>query len=92
MRKLRSVRGETIAEVLVSTLIGALAVLMLATAISVSSRIVADNRAKMDLDYSKSNGYAEGMNDPSNDDFNITRDSVSGSVKVHLVDGDGSGL
>lgn len=93
VRKLRSVRGETIAEVLVSTLIGALAVLMLAMAISVSSRIVADNRAKMDLDYSKSNGYAEGVNDPSENDFTIKSVLISGSEEVlHLVDGDGSGL
>lgn len=85
VRKLRSVRGETIAEVLVSTLIGALAVLMLAMAISVSSRIVAHNRASMDQYYTESNAVAEGTSGISYSDLVIK----SGSVEVDLV-GEGS--
>ena len=65
MRKLQSTHGETIAEVLVSTLIGALAVLMLAMAISVSSKMVVNNREIMDQYYLDSNTRAEGVTDPS---------------------------
>lgn len=85
MRKLRSTRGETIAEVLVSTLIGALAVLMLAMAISVSSKMVVNNRESMDEYYSNSNAIAEGTSDLSYSDLVIK----SGSVEVDLV-GEGS--
>ncbi len=87
VRKLRSVRGETIAEILVSTLIGALAVLMLAMAISVSSRIVAHNRASMDQYYTESNAVAEGTSGISYSDLVIKSSSVD--VEVDLV-GEGS--
>lgn len=83
VRKLRSVRGETIVEALASTLIGALAVLMLAMAISVSSKMVANNRASMDEYYSDSNAYAAGASDITSSDLKIK----SGSVEVELVGG-----
>ena len=87
VRKLRSVRGETIAEVLVSTLIGALAVLMLAMAISVASKIVIDNRESMDQYYTESNVRAEGASGISYSDLIIK----SGSIEVDLVGESSSG-
>lgn len=85
--KLRSTRGETIAEVLVSMLIGALAILMLATAITVSSKISVDNRANMNEYYENSNEYAADSHSLSSNNLTIK----SGSSTVELVGKGGSG-
>ena len=51
MKKLRSRAGETITETLVSVLIGALALVMLAGAVSTASRVITTSRDKLNKYY-----------------------------------------
>lgn len=66
--KLNSRTGETIAETLVALLISALALIMLAGAISTTSRIVTESENKMQEYYTANNGLAE----PSGNDGSLT--------------------
>lgn len=66
--KLNSRTGETIAETLVALLISALALIMLAGAISTTSRIVTESENKMQEYYTANNGLAE----PSGKDGSLT--------------------
>lgn len=71
--KLRSRAGETITETLVSLLISALALVMLAGVISASSRIVNRSKAALDAYYDACNAMVE-MSDAS--------ETGTGSVKI----------
>ena len=51
MKKLRSRAGETITETLLSVLIGALALVMLAGAVSTASRVITTSRDKLNKYY-----------------------------------------
>ena len=57
--KLNSRTGETIAETLVALLISALALIMLAGAISTTSRVVTESENKMQEYYTANNSLAE---------------------------------
>lgn len=57
-KKLRSRAGESIAETLVALLISALALVLLAGAITASTRIVRNSRAKLDEYYNKNETVA----------------------------------
>jgi len=54
-KKLKSRRGETIAEVLVSLLISAVALVMLASMITVSTNMISKNETRMDTYYRANN-------------------------------------
>lgn len=56
--RIKSGKGETLTEVLVSMVIGALAILMMTMAISTSSNMVADSRKTMDTYYAKDNAVS----------------------------------
>ena len=76
--KVRSQRGESIIEAIVSTLIAGLALLMLATVIAASTKMTVDSRTKMDEYYANSNDNAVAAAGAS---------GTSGTVKVTLATG-----
>ena len=53
--KLRSKRGETIAETLIAVLIAAVALVLLASLITTSSKLIRESRDKLDAYYTKNN-------------------------------------
>ena len=59
MKKLRSCAGESIGETLIALLIAALALLMLAGAVSSASRIVTRNKAAMEDYYGTTNARSQ---------------------------------
>lgn len=59
IKKMSSQAGETIGETLVALLISALALVMLAGAVSSGMRIVTDSKDKMDVYYRVNNAVAE---------------------------------
>ncbi len=66
MRKLQSVSGETVAEVLISLLISALALAMLATMIQASSNMITTSKTKMKEYYTQNNIL--GTQEPGNEE------------------------
>ena len=78
MKKLKSSRGETIAETLLSVLIGALALTMLAGAVSSAANMINKSEEKMKQYYEDN----EGMSSPSLS--GITELSLTGANAVHL--------
>ncbi len=75
-RKLQNNRGDSIAEVLIALLISALALVMLASMITSSSRMILSSKAKMDAYYQESGSYSAP---------NATGDKVKITI---VVDGD----
>lgn len=59
-RRLASARGESITEVLVAIVIGAMAILLMAMAISASSNMVSKGREAMDEYYAANEKLASG--------------------------------
>ena len=83
--KLRSRAGETLGETLVGLLVGALALVMLAGAISTSTRLVLRSKAKIDeynatIEKVVTQTAVEESDDPAADS-----DYVSGTGKVFLA-------
>ena len=79
----RGNRGESLAEVLVSMAIGALALLMLAMAISVATHIASTSRTTMDDYYKASSAIATGTSGTSLGTGTISlADSASGLALV----------
>ena len=66
--KLQNNRGDSIAEVLVALLISALALVMLASMITSSSKMILSSKTKMNAYYSESSNYAS----PSADGGQVT--------------------
>ncbi len=73
-KKLRSRAGESIAETLIATLIAALALVMLAGAISSAANMITKSKTLMDKYYEVMNGFGNPQQD---------------GVSVKLTDGDG---
>ena len=91
MKRLRSKRGETIAETLIALLISCVALIMLANMIDSGSRLVMDSEDRMDEYYSQNNGIAAGNSDEAGDSgsakITITKDNSSGtSTTIKEVD------
>ena len=59
-RRLASASGETLTETLVSILLGTLALIMLANAITTATNIVTNSKQKMDEHYTAENGVVDG--------------------------------
>ena len=74
--KLRSRKGETIAETLVSLLVGCLALMVLAGMIAATARLVRTSEDKMDEYYVESAKLAEPEKSGESDSVTVT---VSGS-------------
>ena len=79
----RGQRGETLAEVLVAVAIGALALIMMAMAISVSSHIAGESRENMTDYFEASNAIVAARATSSDDKGEIT---LSDGSAVALVD------
>ena len=75
--KLKSERGDSLVEVLVSLLIGSLSLLMLGMSIAVASNLTADGKDRISEDYAMEDVLA--MSSPNPD--------CQGSVSVTLSDG-----
>ena len=73
-KKLRSQAGESIGETLVALLIAALALTMLAGAISVSARVILQGRDKLDS-YYKANEAPDGI-------VKMTESGTAGTVTI----------
>jgi type II secretory pathway component PulJ len=85
--KLKSGKGESIAEVLVSLLISSLALVMLASMINSSSRIIQSSKANMEKYYS-ANNVLEARTAAA--DNSGTLSIKNGSKAVHLRYGEGT--
>ena len=87
-KKLRSQLGETIGETLVSLLIGALALTMLAGAVTTAGRLVKDSRNNLDSYYSQRDVLTEMSSSGTVGDMILSDSSagtsVSQSQKVEL--------
>ncbi len=80
--KLGSGAGESLAEVLIALLIAALALTMLASVISTTSRIITQTKAKMETYYQKNDEVAAQVGTPTNKlNLTITVKSWKGKLK-----------
>jgi len=71
LKKLRSRAGESIGETLIALLISALALLMLAGAVSSASRIVTRNKTAMEDYYGTKQAEVKAVWDGNNDIVNL---------------------
>lgn len=85
--KLKGNKGETLAEVLISMLIAALALTMLAYAITSTARIVNKNKKKMEL-YYQANDAITAYETELSESSEISGLVSSGDDAYSLVDGD----
>ena len=83
-KKLKNRRGETIAEVLVSLLIGAMAILMLATMVASATKIITSSSEKMKAYVIDGNNLAEQSSFSSTGTVTFKKDGVP----VKLTDKD----
>ena len=79
IKKLKSSSGETIGETLVALLIAALALVMLAAAITATTRIITNSSAKVDDYFVKSNTKLVKMSDTNSGTISITEKAGAGS-------------
>ena len=86
LKKLSSQAGESISETLVATLIAALALVMLAGAVTSAVRIVTRSKAAIDGYYTVNNAVAAREEKPSEIDVQEGTGPFNGSLSVH-VDG-----
>ena len=89
LRKLRSERGESLTEVLVSTLIAAVALTMLASMVSTGSRFVSQSRDRLTAYYEAGNALA--AQTPEADQPVIELKLKNGDAAVSLTP-DGGGI
>ena len=89
MTKLKSQAGETIGETLVALLISALALTMLAGAISTAAKLITKSETVMETYYdgitSLGNPNAEGLSIAFSDEVKLIGDSTSGSIGVKFA-------
>ena len=88
-QKLRSRKGESLAEVLISTLIAAVALVMLASMITTSARLIRNSQEKMTAYYGKDSALAEQKpadTDPDTSTVTVTISGDAGDATV-LVPG-----
>lgn len=81
VNKLRSRSGETLAETLISLLIAALALVMLAGAISASAKVITTSRQKLSTYYSeneKPGGVVSMSGSATKGSINITTSGTTG--------------
>lgn len=91
LRKLKSRTGESLVEVLVSLLIAALALTMLASTIATSSKIITQSKDKMEDYYDQNNAMAGQSQDGaltaaltiSGSDVSLTGDDLSISFSIN---------
>ena len=84
IKKLKSSSGESIGETLVALLIAALALLMLAVAITATTRIITNSSEKVDDYFDKSNTKLVKMSGANTGKISITEKSGSGGAAVTL--------
>jgi len=80
LRKVRSRSGESIAEVLVSLLIAALAMLLLAGMINASSNLITKSRAKMQEYYDANNAIVQQSSSGTNGTATLTEVDTDGNT------------
>jgi len=97
LRKIRSQSGESIAEVLVSLLIAALAMLLLAGMINASSNLISKSRSKMQEYYEANNAIVQQSSSGTTGSATLTEvdsegntvsDGVSQSIDVTYFEND----
>ncbi len=88
LKKLRSRSGETIAETLVGVLIAALALTMLAGAISASLNVITTSETKMNEYYGKNEDLAA----PAKEGMTVTLEDDSGEINLLPKTGSESGI
>ena len=81
IKKLRSRRGETLLEVLISVLVVALSAVMLATMVAAATKVGIDAEAAMDK-YYKQVSAAEGGSAGVTDNVKITYNGASKDITV----------
>ena len=82
LEKLRSRRGDSIAEVLVAVLISAVALVMLASMITSSSRLITRSKDKMEEYYEKSSALADHGGTVSTGSVRLTTKDGGSTVTV----------
>lgn len=83
--RLRSQAGESIGETLVSLLVAALALTMLAGAVSSAGRIVTLSRNKLNSYYSSANSVAQMSGTSTSGSVTITGDSIASAGETHNI-------
>lgn len=86
-RHARSVRGETLTEVLVAILISCLAILLMATVIAASFNINETSRKAMDDYYKKSNDIAGHVSGTFDGEGTVAITLSSGGTTITLENG-----
>ena len=84
--KLNSQSGETIGETLVATLIAALALVMLAGAVSSGSNIILESKDKMNEYYEANNDISSGGGTSSSLVVSLKQEEEVGLEEVYLTD------
>ena len=88
MSKLKSEAGETLGEVMVALLIAALALTMLASAITSASRMITQSKTKMGSYYAAANGLNSSEEVTLNSVKIVTK--TTGTITISIKDGDKS--